>query len=172
MNSQQVSDLAKNLRIPYFIGCFASDDLLPALLKYPKRNIFSCIVNTQDSSKSGEHWLAVLIDLDRDKSVEVYDSFAENPPKKIEESLLKFIRDRKPLSLIKYKVNSVINQRSNSQKCGLYAIQFLYNRLILHKSFSFSTGFDTQIRDAEKNLAGFHNFLIRKDFIPKKFPLI
>ena len=56
----------------YFIGTFAFDEL-PTITKYP-----SCLVfNTEPRNKSGEHWLAIYFN--SNKNSYFFDSYGQSP---------------------------------------------------------------------------------------------
>ncbi|EGG22305.1 hypothetical protein DFA_04423 [Cavenderia fasciculata] len=74
------------------------------------------------------HWVAVYVDADKDKSVEYYDSFGQEPTDDFMKQLKDLIDEINPDYYLKFKVNKVIDQASNSTTCGYHAIKFLLNR--------------------------------------------
>ena len=49
------------------------------------------IVNTNTRKKGSGHWVAIFLDADNDRSIEYYDSFAEDIPKNMLVGLKKVI---------------------------------------------------------------------------------
>lgn len=108
---------------------------------------YGIIFNTDPIKKDGEHWVAVYIDNhpthDHSKSVEYYDSMGQPPIKRIDRYI------RKKFEGYKYKINDVIHQkylikkgrkRVINEMCGVYAIEFLKNR-VEGKSFKEATNY-------------------------------
>ncbi len=73
--------LWKNYKQKGFKGVYAIDEID----KIPVSNKMGVILNLDKSNQPGSHWVALYIDADKDKSVEYYDSFAEDPPKSLNE---------------------------------------------------------------------------------------
>ena len=96
-----------------FLGCFPLDRLPLFPKTFPK----TMIVNTQKSSKSGEHWLALL--LTKNKCY-YFDSFGWGL---LEGEIGKFLKDY-------YKTviySTMCIQHIESDKCGEYCISFIQN---------------------------------------------
>ncbi|EGG18909.1 hypothetical protein DFA_02648 [Cavenderia fasciculata] len=85
-------------------------------------------MNLDPHNKPGSHWIAVYIDADKDKSVEYYDSFGQEPTDDFMKQLKDLIDEINPDYYLKFKLNKVIDQSSNSTTCGYHAIKFLLNR--------------------------------------------
>jgi Ulp1 family protease len=149
-----------------FKGVFSSDQL-PELTKQvsPKDDIVAVILNTDPSHKKGKHWVSLFIDTKNDKSVEYYDSFGEDPPKLIEKDLKKLIEKLDPSTYLKYKINRIVHQRTDSDTCGYHAMMFLVSRME-GKPFKECSGYSDVMR-GEKRAKQFAN----KIKLPK-FPLI
>lgn len=85
------------------------------------------------------HYTAVYINsLD---AVEFYDSFGRYPPTIINYIIHYIIKRLKPHYLLKYKINLIRNQRKNNNNCGIYALQFLINRIRNNLSFKEATNY-------------------------------
>ena len=87
------------------------------------------VFNTDPSTKDGEHWISMYIDLGKHNSdnygIYYFDSYGEKPPKEIKELINKIIKQGikykcKPL----YFYNDYSYQKKNAQ-CGMYAIHFI-----------------------------------------------
>lgn len=150
--SNQIRNIMKKFK--KFVGVFAIDQLNLV----PVRKEMGFILNTDPSTKKGSHWVAVYI-VNND-SIEYYDSFGEDPPRRFMKGIKKLIDKLKPEVYMKFKINRVIDQRSNSGNCGLLAMNFLINRF---KGIPFKecSGFsnvmksERMIRKMRKRLEGF-----------------
>lgn len=103
---------------PFFKGVYARDTL-------PPLQINSCaIVNADDSSSPGSHWLALF--LKTQKIVEFFDSYGNSPDF--------YGIDTSYYSKIEW--NSIVFQSPTSNVCGQYCIYFLYKRCQGHSMYS------------------------------------
>lgn len=101
--------------VPVFLGCFPKDKVKTI----PKIKKGSFIVNLDDSSGPGTHWVCVNID-DKLKYNEYYDSFGIEPPKQV----LTYLKNyKKP---IYYQTEQL--QADNSILCGYYCCDYLTQR--------------------------------------------
>ena len=96
-----------------FIGTFARDEL-PIIRKYPA----SLIINTAPSNESGEHWVALFIDID--KSGFYFDSFGFPPYHK---EIIDYIDDC--TDCLKYNTVTLQTPNRFSVTCGHYCILFI-----------------------------------------------
>jgi hypothetical protein len=131
-----------------FIGVFASNELT----KIPKnRKSFGFIMNTKPRHiTTGGHWVAVYIDVEKDMSIEYYDSFSDSPSKQFLKDIKNVIDRLKPSVYLKFKVNKIKEQNVKTQNCGWFAMRFLINRF---KGIPFKdiTGYSDTVR-GEKNI--------------------
>ena len=100
------------------LGVFAADQLPRHLPTYP----CAFIVNTDDSHKPGQHWLAFFV---QNNSLECFDSYGQFPGSY--NSNFTFWIERH------FKTMRINNQRLQSDwtnVCGLYCIYFLHHRLL------------------------------------------
>ena len=112
-------------------------------------NYVSFIMNTEPSfSKKTGHWVAVYIS---PSSLEYFDSFAEEPPKRFNREILEIIDKMAPDVYLKYKVNKVKRQSVSSANCGLFAMKFLYDRIVLGKDYKFCTGY-SEVEKSEREI--------------------
>lgn len=97
----------------YFNGVYSSDNLPKTIRKLPAL----IICNTDKSSQPGEHWIAIYIS--KNRTSEYFDSFGF-PPNNV--NFIKFLRRNSK----KIKFNNKMIQNVFSDKCGYYALTFLY----------------------------------------------
>jgi hypothetical protein len=113
LNSIQLYKILKHDKCTrgIFLGVFARDQL-PFKPKYP-----SCfIINTDDSSKQGKHWLAFYYDSNGDAMF--FDSFGMHPVfYKLTSYLNRTSRN--------WSFNSIQYQSFNTKTCGYFAFIFL-----------------------------------------------
>jgi len=112
MNSLQINSLLSEFKC--FIGTYPLD-LLPE--KQLKQRPCALIVNTDKSTKPGEHWVAIF--LSDNGSAEYFDSFGLMP---IHNEILMFLRKNKIKNLI-YNSNQIQSITSNT--CGAYCVLFV-----------------------------------------------
>jgi hypothetical protein len=103
-----------------------SDEIykLEPSIRRNKRTSFMFIINTDDSSKLGSHWMAYFISIPN-KKIYFYDSLSINGGKPIPEQL----KEIRGFFGTGYKVywNRDQDQSNNSGSCGYYALNFLVN---------------------------------------------
>jgi len=88
----------------------------------------SFIMNLDNSKEPGSHWVAVYIDLDKDKEVDYYDSFGRPPTASFVKDITTLVEKLKPPHMLKFKVNTVVNQKATTGTCGFMAINFIKAR--------------------------------------------
>ena len=101
------------------LGVFAADQLPTRVPSTP----CGCIVNTDNSSQPGTHWLALFIQTD---TVECFDSYGQ-PPGSYNPLLTRWIQQQHVRNV---RVNSTRLQSDFSNVCGLYCVYFLHERLL------------------------------------------
>lgn len=116
MDGRQIDKILSQdvITAPTFQGVFAAD-MIP-----PLKEKSAIVVNQDDSSQPGSHWIAIYVD--KDNNLEFFDSYGQSP-------FLygKFIRDY--VSTYKnISWNSVVFQSMTSNVCGLYCIYFILKR--------------------------------------------
>jgi hypothetical protein len=154
LHTDEIDDMMKPILGDMYLGALPSDfnKFLPKRLNEDK---FGFIMNTDPSNKEGKHWVAILIDLDEDLSLEYFDSFGKDPDKKFMKEIKKLIDKIKPNSYLKFKINKVQVQDNKSQNCGFFAMKFLLDRLSNGMSFKHATGYKDEIVD--DSIQGEHN---------------
>lgn len=120
-----------------FRGVYAADEIDNI---EPSLSPFSYIMNLDKSGKPGTHWIAVYVDPVKEMSAEYFDSFGDPPGKDWLIRMKKMIDKLKLPYMLKMKINTVINQRANSESCGWFAVKFLKDRY-MGKPFYDASGY-------------------------------
>ena len=94
-----------------FLGCFPLDQLPDFPTQFPK----SCIINTQTSTKLGEHWIALIL---TKKHCFYFDSFGLPI---INQSIQQYLNTH--YKIVRY--SDVCIQHVESVKCGEFCIVFV-----------------------------------------------
>jgi len=131
-------------RYPRFEGVYAADEITDL----PNKKKMGFVMNLDKSNKKGSHWVAVYIDTDKDRSVEYYDSYGDEPSKDFMKKIKEVIDRIDPDTYLKFKVNKIKQQSSNSNNCGIFAIKFLMDRF-QGKKFVDCTGY-SDVKNGEK----------------------
>ena len=101
-----------------FYGVFASNTLeLPS--NYPA----ACIVNTDNSPKTGQHWIAMMFN--QPGEVEYFDSYGLTPY--VFPPFFDFIRSK--FKADSWTFSEHIIQDPSSSTCGLHCKYFIYQRI-------------------------------------------
>ena len=95
----------------FFLGTYPA-----CIVPETNRKFYTFITNTDNHTKSGEHWNAWVVDND---NVTFFDSYGRNPYLLNYHSVLNNFRQ------IRYTSECI--QDFSSQACGLFCIHFLYN---------------------------------------------
>ena len=130
-----------------FMGVISADQipsLIPhaqEILRKKPKSALSFIMNLDPADEEGSHWVAVYIDPTSEKTVEYYDSFGREPSELFQKDIKKLIEAINPETYLKFKVNKIIDQKSDSSTCGYHAIRFIVDRLD-NKPFKECTGYN------------------------------
>jgi hypothetical protein len=130
-------------------------DELPALLDRmlaQDMDKFGLILNKSPSTKDGTHWTAIWVDLDENKQICYYDPFGEAPQKSVTKDLKDFVKKRGLPYMVKFKINKVVHQAGNSNRCGYHCAKYLIH-MFKTGDFESATDFDTNIRQSEKEVS-------------------
>jgi len=115
------------IKYPSFVGAWAIDEMnnIPV-----KKRQFGFILNTKRrNDPEAGHWIACFIDPIHEKSVEYYDSFADQPSEEFMKGIKQIIVDKlDPSYYLKFKVNKIKEQDERSVSCGWHVMRFLINR--------------------------------------------
>lgn len=123
MTDQELDHIMKDE--PYYQNCISADEI--HTLKPAKKMEF--IINTDIKSGPGKHWCACYIDIDGEKEIDYYDPLADDPTERFRHDIQKYLIDKlDPKTLLKFKINKVIDQRSDTDTCGLMCVNFLKKR--------------------------------------------
>ena len=106
-----------------FLGCFPLDQLPDFPTQFPK----SCIINTQTSTKVGEHWIALIL---TNKHCFNFDSFGLPI---IDQRIIEYLNPH--YTIVRY--SDVCIQHIESDKCGEFCIVFVtqVNSKITYEKF-------------------------------------
>ena len=99
-----------------FLGVFSADNL-PVIQRKP----CSLVVNTDVSSKPGEHWVSMFIP--KRGALEYFDSFGREPHIK---QHIEFIEN----NCNEYRFNAASLQSRESSLCGHYCLMYIFHRSI------------------------------------------
>jgi hypothetical protein len=134
-----------------YVGTIARDQIKHIASNVKPRSRVAFVMNTDPSTKKGEHWVSIYVDArpNGSNSVEYYDSFADPCPPDVLKSLKHLVERMKPDSFLKFKENRVRHQSASTSNCGYFASRFLIDRF-RNKSFSEATGFSDKIQNAVK----------------------
>lgn len=113
MNTVQITACLREIKL--FGGVFPID-----LIPQPTRKPVGFVINTHDSRKQGEHWVAIV--LLEDNSAEYFDSFGFPP---LHSRIQKYLAPHSTRGLI---YSSATLQHPASATCGAYCIEFLKHR--------------------------------------------
>ena len=122
LSSSQLYNMMKNYK--HFTGIYALDTFKQS----PVKAKMGFILNLDPIKKAGSHWVAVWIDSTNDKSLEYYDSLANNPPKSFLRDIKKIITKINPSTYLKFKINKIKRQSDTTDTCGYHAVKFLSDR--------------------------------------------
>ena len=111
-----------------YLGTFPLDRLPDLPNKFPK----SIIINTDQSNKPGDHWIAIV--LMTEKHAYYFDSFGLGI---IDQQIQKFLLPRYSSIIF----NSLCIQHILSDKCGYYCIYFVQNVHNLQSFYKFLSNF-------------------------------
>lgn len=139
---------------PEFLGCISADEVSKILPYISRRGRHCFIINTDPSHKDGEHWQAVYADArpSGSNSIEFYDSYGDEPSKKLMADLNRINIKLRAVKPIQVKINRIRHQNDKSSNCGEFCCKFLIDRLN-GVPFSKATGFDDSAKrekDIEK----------------------
>jgi len=143
----------------YYLGTISRDQINDILPKIKQHSKGAFIMNTDESYKDGEHWVAVWFDATKEgsHSIEYYDSFAEALPLDIVDGLMKIGKKLQDDSLA-LKSNQVKDQSVTSNMCGWYCINFLIDRIhgvSFEKASEFNNNVFPNILKNEKQIEKF-----------------
>jgi hypothetical protein len=144
LNTSEINNIMKYHK--NYVGCFPSNfnKYLPKKLPNP----CGFVMNLDNDKKKGSHWVAVYID--KDSSIEYYDSFGKEPSKDFMKRLNKLISKLKPHTYLKMKINKIKEQNVKSNNCGFFACKFLIDRFN-NKPFKECSGYDDSVK-GEKDI--------------------
>jgi hypothetical protein len=127
----------------------------------PSNKVMNFIINKDKSGQPGSHWCCVYIDTIYDKEICYYDPLGNPPSKEVENDLKELVKRINPRHKLKYKVNTMRNQKNNTDTCGFMCMRFLKD-MIRGDSFKKATGYcnkhnkdnSNHFEDKARRLAG------------------
>lgn len=130
---QYVAKFPRFKHIPFQMRDFADQGGELARVAWPevskKYDALACVLNTDLSSGSGEHWTPIFVDF-RNGTVEYFDSAGQTPHKEFTDFVVKVAHE---LSQSGRKFRDVIltqvdHQHKNTE-CGVYSLYYIISRL-------------------------------------------
>lgn len=157
----QIEEIMKPF--PQFKGVYASDEITKLIPKIKKNEDFGFIMNLDKRSQPGSHWVAAWVSPKNDKTIEYFDSYADEPDGSFGPQIKKVIDHLAPETYLKYKINRIKKQAESSSECGYFAMQFLMDRME-GKPFKDASGF-SDVRAGQKGIKKFKSELKSFSFI-------
>jgi hypothetical protein len=72
-----------------------------------------------------QHWVAVYIDVEKEKVLFYYDSFGDPPTEEIARGLKQLVKSLRLPYYLSARYNTNVNQMENSSRCGIHAMMVL-----------------------------------------------
>ena len=150
--NDEISKILKHEIKGHYVPVISQDEI-PTLPQYVKKGqkIFGAVINTNpsDSDGSGDdgyrkgHWVGVIIDArDSFGSCEYFDSLVQDPPSPELINVLRYIcKMMSPDKMVKFKMNKIVRQKSNTSSCGIHVAKFIEDRFS-GIPFSEASGYD------------------------------
>ena len=143
MYGSEIEDILKGFK--QFIGVVPMDHVGKLDPKGKKQ--FCFVVNTDTSKGKGKHWVACYVDTNKEKTIEYYDSMADDCPKMFQSGIKKLIDKLKIPIYLKFKHNKIRNQKYGTDTCGIMCIMYLLKRMS-GGNWKFSSGY-TDLKEDE-----------------------
>ncbi len=100
-----------------------------------KKNInkIGIIFNTDPHNKTGEHWIALFIDI-KNSFISYFDSNGKKPPSEVENFIKRIKKQGKDIGInFSYYDNYKIIHQKNDGQCGMYTLYFIIELLLENK---------------------------------------
>lgn len=152
LSSVEIDKMMKNKKMNgVYLGTTARDKFDYILKKVKPQSRGAFIYNVDNSDLSGSHWRAIFFDArpTGSKSIEMFDSYGDDPSRKDLKELKKLSNVLNSDVLLKLKINKMKLQSDNSGNCGWLCMRFILDRM-RGKSFSKATGFDDHLKKMSK----------------------
>lgn len=133
MNTE-INDMMKSTKS--FKGSIPAD----MIYTLPANKVMNWIINKDKSGMPGSHWCAVYIDSVLDKECCYYDPLGNPPSAEVREDLRKLVKRINPKHQLRYKINTMKNQRIDTDSCGFMCMRFIKD-MIKGDSFKKATGY-------------------------------
>ena len=134
-------------KYPNYMGCIPHDKVGSLISKMRGVSPTCFVINTDPSSKEGEHWQCVYMDK---KEINFYDSFGDPIDNGLMNDIIKLDKEFPGDGYRKFKFNTYNQVQDNrSDNCGHFCCKFLIDRL-RGKSFKVASGFNSLKRDVSE----------------------
>ena len=143
LSTNQINQIMKSYGKEY-LGCIGSDQIKTVILpKVKARSRICWVMNTDPSTKAGEHWISVFIDgrPNGSNSIEYYDPLADPAPSKFLKNIKPILKKLANRNYYVFKQNLIPDQNDLSSNCGYFATKFLIQRM-RNVSWSDASGWD------------------------------
>lgn len=141
------------------------------IIKYIKQNNlkkFCFIINTLNEGVNMiGHWIAIYVDLINDMSFEIYDPLAKekrNVYNILHQKFTELFNYFEIPNYLKFKINKIKQQSSNSANCGWFCIRFLLMR-IQNINFKKATSYFKGIKNNENNINNLKKTYIKFGYV-------
>ena len=134
MYNDEIEDIMKSHKS--FKGAIAADkipDIQPA-------RAVSFVINKDKTGEPGSHWCGVYLDSVLDKEVCYYDPLGNPPSAEVVRDLKDLVRRINPKHQLKFKINTMKNQRNDTDTCAWQSMRFIKD-MIAGKTFKEATGY-------------------------------
>ena len=139
-----------------YLGCISHNEIHSRILpKIKPKSKGGFVINTDPSSKPGEHWQSVYFDASPGGEAEIdfFDSYGDPIDKTLQRDLLAIANKLNAGTYLKFKENRIRYQNNTSSNCGWFATKFLIDRF-RGKPFIDATGFN----DVKQGEASINHF--------------
>jgi len=117
-------------------------------------NLYCIIYNTETRAVNDGHWVALIIDTQRDGTVEFFDSLGDMPEDWRVNAIRSKLYEVGYPYMLKFKYNAKENQ-GLTNRCGIHAILFLLDRIYgktFEQSSKYTSNNDSEVKNLEHAL--------------------
>jgi hypothetical protein len=154
MSNFQIDNILN--KYPNYLGCISHNEIKTRIIPHIKpKSKGGFVINTDPSSKPGEHWQSVYFDATPGGEAEIdfFDSYGDPIDKTLQRDLLSVANKLNAGTYLKFKENRIRYQNDISSNCGWFATKFLIDRF-RGKPFIDATGFN----DVKQGEASINHF--------------
>lgn len=117
----ELRDMMKNVK--GFVGVYSADTIEEAPIAKNKATSF--IMNLDPKNKPGSHWVSIIIDPVKTKSVMYFDPLAQPATNDFRKRVKKVIDSINIPYFLKFKENAIKRQSDTTDTCGYHAMKFI-----------------------------------------------